>query len=333
MSFFKRLAKLQCKVESSNSEIKVYVYDEEISGSKPIMWLDGDISDLEDLHHLDDDTIMDIVEREGYEETDKILYVGIVNFDDSLFYKLPEKRQNMAGVVLFKNFLKYYKENFSKDSGYWMPVCADFANYELQEKFKAEVDKGTFPPVSKLLLGETSAGEWSSSYYNKENRDYAQELTEQLIDTLKDKGVNFNSNNLVENSSLTNFFNLYDQEITIILEDNEILESFKTESMYVIIENGNVMYNLPLKNSQIEGTIYFTISPGSQQVRYSASLDNDFIQNIVNAEQNLRIVFESMSISSAVGNTIDDVINDAKENAGLLQTASIKRLKKNNSSK
>lgn len=331
MSFFKRLAKLQSKVDYNGRMLEINVYDDEVSSSSPIMWLRGEVAALEDLEHLDDDEINNIVENEGYEETDEILYVEIIDFDDSTFYKLPEKRQNMASVVLLKNFLKFYKENFGKDSGYWMPVAADFANYELQEKFKAEVDKGTFPEVSKVLLGETSEINWNWSYYNKENRDLGQELLNQLIDKLKDKGVTFNSNNLVENFSWNRFRELYNQELTIMLEDNELLDSFYSSMINVTIENGNVIYNLPLKNSNLQGTLYFTTNIERSNVSRYINSEDSFIQNLLSAEQNLKIVFESVDIVSIRNNTpmtIEDVINEAKETAGILQTASIKRLKK-----
>lgn len=337
MSFFERFAKLQSEVEYYGTSVNINVFDDEISDSRAIMWLQASIQYLEDLYHISEDEINNIIENKGYKKQDKVLYVDIVNFDDSLFYKLPQKRQNMIAVVLFKKFLNFYKENFGKDSGYWMPVCADFANYELQEKFKAEVDKGTFPEVSKSLLGETSEEDWGSSYYNKDNRDVGNELLNQLIDNLNKQGVSFTSDNLIENFSLKTFAELYNQETSKMFKDNDALSTFYDTALTICIENGNVIYHLPFKNVTFRKSKYFTFDTSDfVSYRYFSFNNTTASQNVVNAEQNLKIVFDSINISRFDDNsisTIDEIINRAKEEIGVLQTASIKRLKKNNSSK
>lgn len=332
MSFLNRYAKIQSKIDSNGNDLTVSVFDDEIGDGKPIMWLEGTFSTFSELG-LDEETSSYIIEHEGYEADDRALIVDIINFDDKLYYSLPEKRQNMMSVVLLKNFLKYYNENYGKDSGYWMPVSADFANYDLQEKFKQEVEKGTFPDVSKYLIGETSQSEWQNSYYNKNNRDDFNNITKELVGYLQEQGIVVNNETTVVNYSVLECINMCKN----YLEEsgNEDKASEFLSYVGIVINGSDAEYNLPFKNINIpDSPVFLLTSNGNNFVRYNENID---VNLLLSAEPNLRIALDGCQIipmKQAVEHySLDEFFDVIKEQAGLLTTANYKRLIKKNSSK
>jgi hypothetical protein len=339
MSFFKRLAKLQSKVEFSGGNLKVGVYDDELSPNEPVMWLVGEITDIKSAcssADLSKEETMDIIENQGYEEEDKVLDVNIVNVNDQLYFNLPEKRKTMAAAVLFKNFLNYYNQNWGKNSSYWMPVRADFANYDLQQTFKRAVDeKGVFPEVSKLISGETTESEWNESYYNINNRENLNNKTPELIAGLREKGVTVDDNGLVSNTSLTIFKAALD-EVSRKVFQGAAFDKLITNYLRIKIDGPNVNYYIPLKSLD---SIFGSDNDFNAYLNEPEAkiFKKDNYQKMIDAEQNIRIVLDGYSIDSlkTYGQNVDQFFESIKQEfqSSNVANAMNKRLIKKNSSK
>lgn len=155
--FFDKYAKLLSNVNNTGeNDFVINVYDDEISESSPIMWMECAIEDAAEY----DQNVVD-ANKFSY-----VIFVPVVEFNDSLFFKMPENRQQVCANALFKRFIKWYKENYDGEL-----ISANFANYDLQEKFKVACEKGIFPKESLDIISETSKEEYlDDDKYNMNNR-------------------------------------------------------------------------------------------------------------------------------------------------------------------
>src|SRR6185312_3487088 len=142
MGFLERFAKLKSRIKNNGSKFTIDVYDDELDTNSPVMWLDARIITGTEMNYL----LKNIEKDYDIDDINEIVYVDIVDFDDKIFFKLSQSRQDHSATVLLRKFISHYKENYDKS-----PVVADFQNFSLQEKFVSAVNKGIFPEESLAL--------------------------------------------------------------------------------------------------------------------------------------------------------------------------------------
>lgn len=209
--FFDKYAKLVSTVDDSDELGVVNVYDDELSTDTPVMWMQFVVLDVEDS------------EKFQYE-----IYVRVVNFNDDLFFKMPEDRQQVCANSLLKRFIKWYKANYDGQL-----VSANFSNYDLQEKFKLACEKGIFPIESLDAINETTQEDYNNhEEFNMENRrrEYMEE--------------NGSESNYFSNITFTDFVNKYyrikdDLSNDNLLEDAMIYYDNQLNLEFELLFNGS----------------------------------------------------------------------------------------------
>lgn len=217
--FLEKYAKLKGKVDYDGDQLIVSVIDDEIDDDEPVMWLGGYVSNTGDMF--------------GEEVEKPVLQVDVINFDDSKFFQMNQQRQDRAGVILLRNFIKYYQQNFED-----YLVSTSFANYELQEKFKEACEKGIFPKESLQYIEQTTKEDYkSNSVYNMDNRKIQNEYKNNPSILFPE--LNFEDNK-IKNEKLSTVISTF---IKVANENTFLGEIYS----YIIgyIDNGNVYYEPP----------------------------------------------------------------------------------------
>lgn len=269
----KLLAKLRTKIDELDDHFTVYVYDDEELGEEPIMWLKADV----DTHYV---------------------YVSVVDFDDELLFDLPQERQDRCALALFRAFLNYYNTHYGKDSGNWLPVYANFANYKLQEKFKQAVEKGIFPPESLEWSKFTTEEEWQNNErwnIDLRRRSNDRDALIRSINAYPDRYFNLNvQGGLVRNTPIAEILNAVDNLVDAypFLNDPDYDDTF--DSIKGTISDGNVYFRLPFVD--LDYVIYGMDFDYS--IRRNAILffgyERKVIEEIKADPANVRTVFEEI---------------------------------------
>lgn len=285
--FMKRLAKLRSGINTTGDDFRVFVYDDE-SGNEnhPVMWLDATV-----------------VRSNGVPQ---YVFAIEVNFNDDEFFKLPESRQDRCALVLFRAFIDYYNTNYGRDSGNWLPVYADFANYKLQEKFKQAVEKGIFPPESLTKTVFTSEETWRHDrMYNMDLRrkryesgDAFRELKDDIAD---DPRVYYPTLNVQGRFAVNNTITELREAIDDLISNYPFLTDVMPELSNTVlgtIRDGDVYFVLPLVGNErdIAGD-YNTRAPfwfiADEYIEFITNR-NRVIENVSANVANVRRVFNDV---------------------------------------
>jgi len=164
--FFEKFAKLNSTIDVSGSDIMIKVFDDELETNNPVMWINA--------NYTLDGSQSTKIRANG-------IYFSIIDFDNEIFSKMPESRQDSCATAALKRFIKWYNQDHGRNSDNWLPVYANFANYKIQQKFEAAVEKGIFPPESLEMSKMTTEDKWKADpYYNRENRQTLDQLREDI---------------------------------------------------------------------------------------------------------------------------------------------------------
>lgn len=303
MSFFDKFAKLQSSVDESGDAFTVNVFDDEVSTEKPAMWLKGYVDTVNDyLYGMANHAILEADDEDRLmDEFDYVVYVDIVNVDNSIYFELPENRKNTCATSLFKRFIKFYKENYSGQL-----VVANFQNFDLQEKFKLAAEKGIFPKESLELIGETTKSDYDNDpKFNINNRETQHEALKVVIDTLQESGLDAfleGQSARIRNGHPDDIFNAVEMAITKSFIDNEDADLPNVETFLLanLQQSGDYIFNLPIAGySESKHNIIY--DGDSRHVDILNMQDSQWIlEYILENEEAFRNVFNNV-------NTIADV--------------------------
>ncbi|MDF2533908.1 MAG: hypothetical protein K0R18_65 [Bacillales bacterium] len=229
MSIFERMAELKSDIlNATDRDLKVVVYDTEAKDpSKPVAWLNANF------------------QYEG--NTPNLLYVDVIDFDDDALFSMPKNRKDMCGAVLLKKFMRYYRDNFGKDNkkdNPWLPVGANFINYEIQEKFDKLLDSGMFPPQSNDHVQRTTKDQFNKElHYNKDNREMMHNIKTNPGDYFTTLHI---ENNYSINDSLSEINSALEKFTKEFPEAAE--NSYRFDILSGHIKDGNVYVMLPVND-------------------------------------------------------------------------------------
>lgn len=308
----KRYAKLRSEIEASDTDIIIAVYDDELDADGPVMWLQA------------------LLEDDG-------IYVDIVNFNDELFFGLPESRQDKCALVLFKAFLDYYEEHYGQNSDNWLPVYANFANYKLQEKFKRAVERGIFPPESLELSNFTIETEWkNNNVWNIDLRKRTNEVMQLTQSIAKDPKRYFKlsvQNGWMVNVPITDVINamndLLDRYPILANDYDDLFESVRGK-----IDNGNVYFRVPFADFGYLNGIEFEY-PTTKDRFLIYDHKNNVLEHIATDPINVKSVFDDILGVPVSGldfgyPTLNDLIDEAESQGDTQRTASRLKRKRGN---
>lgn len=315
MSFLERFAKLQSKVIDNDTNIRIEVYDDELDTKEPIMWLKAYIYEIyRDKDYMSKE-LLDILKQLG---VDGVVHVEIVDFDDNLYFNLPENKQNVCATVLFKRFIKFYKEYLDG-----LPVIADFMNYELQEKFKTAIERGIFPEESLELSNFTNMENWEQhKRFNKKNREDKFKFKNLFPEYLANQGIALDNENLIINVPISQTVNAVKNALQQIENDYGISKNI-ADVVCVKMDGNDFKYTIPVEDMNFLIDYYdftYNINIGNVIGKFS-------IGKIKDNEELFRTVFDGVItiVVPTVGvKNVDDFFAESKNNV----TSRIKRLNK-----
>lgn len=295
MSILEKFAKLNSKAVDSGKYIEITVYDDESNDpQEKVMWLQG--------------------RRETNRDETEFIQVDIVEFNDELFFKMPQNRQDSCASVLLKRFIKHYRENYDG-----MPVAADFQNYDLQEKFKVAVEKGIFPKESLELSDFTDKEQYESNeQYNMTNR--------KLYDIVTRIRQNGGKIKLYQNDVTAEgiwgayYFNASIEDVFDIAKElNKTITTLNCK-----LDHENVAFVLEDFPSNADGMDFeYDVNSNSIKTPDNPEEENDFLDYLSNPSHPFHRVFNSVSN----GMQINTTTNGTKQLSDIIIAASIiKRL-------
>lgn len=262
--FLEKFAKLTTDIEDNGGEFTINVYDDELDTTKPIMYLYGMEINSEDLNP-----------NSSYHGV--VVYVESINFDNELFFKLPQERQDKCGVVLLLRFNRFYKEQYEDCA-----IGAEFLNYELQEKFKKGIENGSYPEESLDFIKETTSEQWDKEKtYNLDNRKKLNDIKNNPNEYFESLNLNF-ENGFFVNEPISNILNAFDESKTPV-----------SPNLFGKIQNGNVYITHELIND------FYSIDTNSRFSYYNStkkivSPSSNMGELISQSENNMRIVFDNI---------------------------------------
>lgn len=321
MGFLERYAKLQSRVIENDPNIRIEVYDDELDTKEPIMWLEAYIYEMyRDKDNMSKEAL-DILEQLGI---DDFVHVEIVDFNDNLYFNLPENKQNACATVLFKRFIKFYKEYLDG-----LPVRADFMNYELQEKFKTAIERGIFPEESLELSNFTNMENWEQhKRFNKKNREDKFKFKKLFPEYLANQGITLDNENLIINVPISQTVNAVKNALQQIENDYGISKNI-ADVVRVKMDGNDFRYTVPVEDMNLINVydFFYNINTGNITASIGNIIGGFPISKIKDNEELFRTVFDgarTIDVPNVGVKNIDDFFAESKNNV----TSKIKRLNK-----
>ncbi|MDF2533910.1 MAG: hypothetical protein K0R18_67 [Bacillales bacterium] len=286
----KRLAKLKTEVTSDEFSLRVLAFDDESEmPEEPVMWLDATL-EYENEHpsyYESEEEIEYYNEQEHDKGKLKSIYVSVIDFDNKLYFAMPEARQRACGSTLIKKFIRYYTQHYGKNTDNWVPVHASFANYDLQEQFKNAVDAGIFPPQSKDMIMETTEENYRKQRtYNLDNR--------RLLNEMKENPQKFFGNfEIVGGFMINPKFSQIEELITSVRDKY----GFEFKNFEGMIEDGDLTVMLPTAGHDLPyDATNFYFDPDSKVVVFSNAESPDNIKRIIQGKESVMAsLFDSVT--------------------------------------
>lgn len=294
MGFYEKYAKLFSKTLDFGDRFTVKVFDDESDSNESAMWLEGAVYDVTNYIDSEDFELDEDDDYELREVYEKVVKVDVIDFNDAVFFNLPENRQQSCATVLLKNFIKYYKQNYEGQL-----VVADFANYDLQQKFFTATEKGIFPYDSLLLTREVSKEDYDEDQrFNMENRKTNYSNLEILVEKMNQNGTpTFHENNALyyeSGKTIEEIQNSYNSAVDHLAEETGETMPQPVVIRALVRDSGEINFVVPIHENVVLANSNLSYTIGDSSITIQAFGVEEIIQS--NIEEFKRVFSSAKTI-------------------------------------